>query len=128
MCICFTGFRRWLSGEESACQCRRCRLDPWVLEDLLELEMATHSSFLACKIPWTEGPRKLELWVCKELDTTDHEHKTTLRSSLRSPAQVEGTQGFLTQPEKDLENPPRPDSLGEYGMQPQIPVAYGEEH
>ena len=24
----------------------------------------------------------------------------------RSPAQVEGTQGFLTQPEKDLENPP----------------------
>ena len=21
---------RWLSGKESACQCRRCRFDPWV--------------------------------------------------------------------------------------------------
>ena len=29
----------------------------------------------------------------------------TLRSSLRSPVQVEGTQGFLPQPEKDLETP-----------------------
>ena len=28
-----------------------------------------------------------------------------MRSSLRSPAQVEGTQGFLPQPEKDLERP-----------------------
>ena len=29
----------------------------------------------------------------------------TMRSPLRSPAQVEGTQGFLPQPEKDLERP-----------------------
>ena len=29
----------------------------------------------------------------------------TLRSYLRSQAQVEGTQGFLPQPEKDLERP-----------------------
>ena len=29
----------------------------------------------------------------------------TLRSSLRSLAQVEGTQGFLLRPEKDLESP-----------------------
>ena len=31
-CI-YTGLPRWLSGEESACQCRRCRrrgFDPWV--------------------------------------------------------------------------------------------------
>src|SRR5574341_716620 len=28
-----------------------------------------------------------------------------MRSPLRSPAQVEGTQGFLPQPEKDLERP-----------------------
>ena len=28
-----------------------------------------------------------------------------LRSPLRSPAQVEGSQGFLPQPEKDLERP-----------------------
>ena len=25
-------------------------------EDLLEKEMPTHSSILACEIPWTEGP------------------------------------------------------------------------
>ena len=29
----------------------------------------------------------------------------TLGSSLRSPAEVDGTQGFLPQPEKDLESP-----------------------
>ena len=29
-------------------------------EDLLEKEMATHSSILAWKIPWTEKPGKLQ--------------------------------------------------------------------
>ena len=24
------GLPRWLSGKESACQCRRCRFDPWI--------------------------------------------------------------------------------------------------
>ena len=24
------GLSSWLSGKESACQCRRCRFDPWV--------------------------------------------------------------------------------------------------
>ena len=31
--------------------------------------------------------------------------RATMRNPLRSPAQVEGTQGFLPQPEKDLERP-----------------------
>ena len=30
------------------------------LEDLLEKEMATHSSILAWKIPWTEKPGRLQ--------------------------------------------------------------------
>ena len=30
--------------------------DPWAGEDPLEAEMATHSSILAWKIPWTEEP------------------------------------------------------------------------
>ena len=38
--------------------------DPWVQsqgrEDLLEKEMATHSSILAWKIPWTEEPDRLQ--------------------------------------------------------------------
>ena len=33
--------------------------------------MATHSSILAWKIPWTEEPGKLPPWGCKELDTTE---------------------------------------------------------
>ena len=28
--ICSDGLRRWLSGEESACRCRRCGFDPWM--------------------------------------------------------------------------------------------------
>ena len=30
--------------------------DPWVGEDALEKEMATHSSILAWRTPWTEEP------------------------------------------------------------------------
>ena len=26
----YVGLARWLRGKESSCQCRRCRLDPWV--------------------------------------------------------------------------------------------------
>ena len=37
--------------------------------------MATHSSILAWKIPWTEEPGGLNSpWVCKESDTTEHAH------------------------------------------------------
>ena len=39
-------------------------------EDPLEKEMATPSSILAWKIPWTEEPGGLQLWGCKDLDTT----------------------------------------------------------
>ena len=53
------GLPRWHSDRESACQCRRHReiqvrsLDQ---EDPLEKGMATHSSILAWRIPWTEEP------------------------------------------------------------------------
>ena len=50
----------WLSGKESACQCRRCEFDPWAREDPLEKEMATHSSIPAWEIPWTEEPGRLQ--------------------------------------------------------------------
>ena len=40
-------------------------------EGLLEKEMATHSSILAWKIPWTEEPGRLySPWGHKEFDTT----------------------------------------------------------
>ena len=40
-------------------------------EDPLEEEMATCSSILAWKIPWTEEPRGLHPWGHKESDTTE---------------------------------------------------------
>ena len=33
--------------------------------------MATHSSILAWKIPWTEEPGGYSPWGCKELDSTE---------------------------------------------------------
>ena len=40
-------------------------------EDPLEKEMATHSSILAWKTPWTEEPGKPQSMGHKELDTTE---------------------------------------------------------
>ena len=49
--------------------------ETWVLsldqEDPLEKEIATHSSILAWKIPWTEDPGRLQSMGSKELDTTE---------------------------------------------------------
>ena len=62
------GLPRWLSGKESAFQCRRhkrCGFNP------LEKEMATHSSIVARKF---HGQRSLvgySPWSCKELDTIE---------------------------------------------------------
>jgi len=40
-------------------------------EDPLEEGMATHSSILACRIPWTEEPGGNSPWGWKESDTTE---------------------------------------------------------
>ena len=41
-------------------------------KDPLEEEMATHSSILAQKIPWTEEPGRLQSMGLQELDMTKH--------------------------------------------------------
>ena len=43
-------------------------------EDLLEKEMATHSSIHAWKIPWMEEPVGYSPWGPKESDTTERLH------------------------------------------------------
>ena len=51
------------NGKEPACQCRRLkemRIPSLGWEDALEEEMATHSSILAWRIPWTEEPGGLQ--------------------------------------------------------------------
>ena len=40
-------------------------------EDPLEEDMATHSSILAWKMPWTEDPGMPQSGGCEELDTTE---------------------------------------------------------
>ena len=40
-------------------------------EDPLEKGMATHSSILAWRIPWTEGPGELHSVGLQESDTTE---------------------------------------------------------
>ena len=55
--ICQSSPRR-LGGKESTCQCRDSGDVGW--EDPLEEEMATHTSILAWKIPWTEEPGMLQ--------------------------------------------------------------------
>ena len=49
--------------------------DTWIQflgwEDPLEDSMATHSSILAWRVPWTEVPGGLHSWGHEESDTTD---------------------------------------------------------
>ena len=50
-------------GKESTCQSMRCKRQEFnslSQEDPLEKEMATHSSILDWKIPWTEEPGGLQ--------------------------------------------------------------------
>ena len=44
-------------------------------EDPLEKEMATHSSILAWRIPWTEEPGRLQSMGSQESDTTKEKEK-----------------------------------------------------
>ena len=59
----YLGFPGGASGKEPTSQCRRhkrCRFDPWVRKVSLEESVATHSSILAWRIPWTEEPGRLQ--------------------------------------------------------------------
>ena len=54
-------------------------------EDPLEKEMATHSSILAWRIPWTEEPDRLQSMGLQESDTTEqlnHHHTYKQRAAL----------------------------------------------
>ena len=57
------GFPGGTSGKELTCQCKKHKrrgFDPWVGKIPLEKGMATYSSILAWKIPWTEEPGGLQ--------------------------------------------------------------------
>ena len=50
-------------------------------EDLLEKGMATHSSILAWKIPWTEEPGRLQSMGSQKSQTRSSDYITTTTSS-----------------------------------------------
>ena len=73
----FLGLPWWLRGKEAVSQCRRCGFDPLGREDPLEKEMATHSSILAWRLPWTEpGGLQLMGWQ-KNQTQLSHQTATT---------------------------------------------------
>ena len=55
--------------QEIACSIGETWVQSLGLEDPLEKEMATCSSILAWKIPWTEEPGELQSMRSKESDT-----------------------------------------------------------
>ena len=60
--------------KELACQCRRhkvMRVPSLGREDPLKEGMATHSSVLAWRTPWTEESGRLESIVPQRVDTTE---------------------------------------------------------
>ena len=73
---------RWLSGKESAWQSRRRKrfeFNPWVRKNPLEKEVATHSSVLAWRTPWTEepgGPQSIGLQRVGHALATEQAHST----------------------------------------------------
>ena len=76
VCIAYPWWLRWWS----VCpQCGRSRFHPCVGRSL-EKEMATHSSTLAWKIPWTEEPGRLQAWDRKESNTTERLHFSFFQS------------------------------------------------
>ena len=63
------GLPWWLSGKESACQCRRRRFDPSVDKMPWRRKMAIYCSILAWEIPWTEEPGGLQSMDSKKSQT-----------------------------------------------------------
>ena len=76
------GFPQWLSGKESACQCKETQETQFGSlgrEDLLEEEMVTHSKILAQKIPWNAVHRvtKIQTQLSNWVVACTHTHTNT---------------------------------------------------
>ena len=72
--ITFIGLPRWLSGNESACQCRRCVFDPWVGKIPWRRTWLPTPVFLPGKVRGQRSLAGYRPWGHKELDTTKLSH------------------------------------------------------
>ena len=68
MCV---GLSRWHSGKRICLTMKETWVPSLGWEDPLEKEMATHSSILAWKFPWTEEPGGYSPRGGVESDTTE---------------------------------------------------------
>ena len=67
----------WLSGEESACQCRSLRFNPWVRNILQRRKWLPPLVFFPGKLHRQKSLVGYSPWVAKEWDTTqqlNHQH------------------------------------------------------
>ena len=62
---------RWLHVKESACQCRRCRFDPWVGMIPWRRKWQLTPVFLPGKYHGERSLAGSSPWGCKESDTTE---------------------------------------------------------
>ena len=64
---------QWVNNPPAMQEMQETQVRSLGWEDPLEDSMATHSSILAWRIPWSEEPGGLfwSPWGCKVLDTTD---------------------------------------------------------
>ena len=76
-----TGFPGGASGKEPVCL-------GW--EDPLEEGMATRSSILAWRIPWTEEPGGLQSTGSQMLDMTEQLHSSRVDTATKTPAPPPG--------------------------------------
>ena len=69
------GYTRWLSGKESACQCRRCQylgFDPWVRKNPWRSNWQPLPIFLSRESNRQKSLVDYSPWGCKKLDTAEH--------------------------------------------------------
>ena len=81
----FTLIFRWLSGKESACQCRsrkRCGFDPWVGKIPWRRKWQPTPVFLPGESQEQRNLVGYSPWACKESDTTEHAQTHLFRKCL----------------------------------------------
>ena len=74
------GFPGGTRGKEPTCQCRRCKrrgFGSLVGKIPPENGKATHTSIFVWRIPWAEEPGRLQSIMSQELDTTEHEARSS---------------------------------------------------
>ena len=64
----YHGLPWWLSGKESVCQYRRCRVDPWVGKIPWRRKWQPTPAFLSGKSHGQRAWRAIVLGITKELD------------------------------------------------------------